>query len=102
VPLVRILVIVLTSSSSSDSYHTCYVLAGLSSAQHKWHFNATPTTNETLGNLSSPYQWTSEPFHDETKIYDEEDRVRTCHPVFVVPEGVAETTRSYFAAKGGF
>jgi protein farnesyltransferase subunit beta len=52
--------------------------------------------------LSSPYQWTSEPIIEELEIYDEEDRVSTLHPVFVIPEGLAEKTRAYFASKGGF
>ena len=89
-------------NSSSDSYHTCYVLAGLSSAQHKWHFNTAETKTEMGGNLASPYQWTCEPFDGEVQIYNEEDRVGTLHPVFVIPEGAAEQTRAYFASKGGF
>lgn len=86
----------------SDSYHTCYVLAGLSSAQHKWHFNDSAMRMESSGTLSSPYQWTSEVFVEESQIYDEEDRVRTLHPVFVIPEGAAEEMRAYFSSKGGF
>jgi protein farnesyltransferase subunit beta len=89
-------------NSNSDAYHTCYVLAGLSSAQHKWHFNTAATKGETTGILSSAYQWTSEPNIEESQIYDEEDRVGTLHPVFVIPEGIAEKTRAYFASKGGF
>jgi protein farnesyltransferase subunit beta len=52
--------------------------------------------------LSSAYQWTSEAIAEESQIFDEADRVETLHPVFVIPEGVAETTRAYFASKGGF
>ncbi|KAJ8064484.1 hypothetical protein OCU04_006818 [Sclerotinia nivalis] len=89
-------------SHRSDSYHTCYVLAGLSSAQHKWHFNTSTQKEELSGMLVSPYQWTAEPYIETTQIYDEEDRVGTLHPVFVIPEGVAEETRAYFAAKGTF
>ncbi|KAH8811997.1 terpenoid cyclases/protein prenyltransferase alpha-alpha toroid [Xylogone sp. PMI_703] len=90
-------------SHSSDSYHTCYVLAGLSSAQHKWHFSPSMLAEETLsGNLISPYRWTVEPIVKETQVYDEEDRVKTVHPVFAVPQGVAERTRTYYASKGGF
>ncbi|TVY86476.1 Protein farnesyltransferase subunit beta [Lachnellula willkommii] len=89
-------------SHSSDSYHTCYVLAGLSSAQHKWHFNASAVEMESSGTLSSPYQWTSEIFVEDSQIYDEEDRVRTLHPVFVISEGAAEEMRAYFSSKGGF
>ena len=57
---------------------------------------------ETSGTLSSPYQWTSEIFVEESQIYDEEDRVRTLHPVFVISEGAAEEMRAYFSSKGGF
>lgn len=89
-------------NSKSDAYHTCYVLSGLSSAQHKWHFNTPATKEATSGVLSSAYQWTSEPITGESQIYDELDRVGTLHPVFVIPEGVAEETRAYFASKGGF
>jgi protein farnesyltransferase subunit beta len=38
----------------------------------------------------------------ESQIYNELDRVGTLHPIFVIPEGVAEKTRAYFASKGGF
>ncbi|KAF7957540.1 hypothetical protein EAE96_003117 [Botrytis aclada] len=89
-------------SHRSDSYHTCYVLAGLSSTQHKWHFNTSAQKTESSGTLVSPYQWTAEPYVETTQIYDEEDRVGTLHPVFVIPEGVAEETRAYFASKGTF
>ncbi|CAG8957238.1 hypothetical protein HYFRA_00009440 [Hymenoscyphus fraxineus] len=89
-------------SHSSDSYHTCYVLAGLSSAQHKWRFNLSESKSEQVENLTSAYQWTSEVIAEEPQIFDEEDRVKTLHPVFVIPEGVAEETRAYFASKGGF
>ncbi|KAI9646931.1 CAAX farnesyltransferase (FTase) subunit beta [Ciborinia camelliae] len=90
-------------SHRSDSYHTCYVLAGLSSAQHKWHFNTSAQkTESSSGMLFSPYQWTAERYVETTQIYDEEDRVGTLHPVFVIPEGVAEETRAYFASKGTF
>jgi len=58
--------------------------------------------NETIGVLVSPYQWTSEPFIDDSQIFDEADRVRTLHPVFVIPEGAAEEMRAHFASKGGF
>jgi len=88
-------------SHMSDSYHTCYVLAGLGSAQHKWHFNTASTKLPAKGELVAAYQWTAKPVLRDSLIFDEEDRVRTVHPVFVVPEGVAEATRMYYAAKGG-
>lgn len=89
-------------SHKSDSYHTNYTLSGLSSAQHQWHFDASKNAAELAGNLTSPYQWTSIPLIEDAQIYDEEDRVRTMHPVFAIPEGAAEAARAHFAAKGGF
>ncbi|CZR57062.1 related to RAM1-protein farnesyltransferase, beta subunit [Phialocephala subalpina] len=89
-------------SHNSDSYHTCYVLAGLSSAQHRWHFNTSATKTATGGMLNSAYQWTSEPIVEDLQIFDGADRVGTWHPVFVIPEGAAERAKEYFASKGGF
>ncbi|KAH8599639.1 terpenoid cyclases/protein prenyltransferase alpha-alpha toroid [Bisporella sp. PMI_857] len=77
--------------SKSDAYHTCYVLAGLSSAQHKWHFDTKISKMSSLGGLISAYQWSAESVMKETQAYDEEDRVNTIHP-----------TREYFTLKGGF
>jgi protein farnesyltransferase subunit beta len=52
-----------------------------------------------------PYQWTAEIFQvrpGEEEVFDEVDTVETLHPIFVIPEGVAEETRAYFVAKGSF
>ncbi|KUJ21780.1 CaaX farnesyltransferase-like protein beta subunit Ram1 [Mollisia scopiformis] len=89
-------------SHNSDSYHTCYVLAGLSSAQHKWHFNTSATKTESSGMLTAAYQWTSDPILEYSQIFDEEDRVNTWHPIFAIPEGASERARSHFESKGGF
>lgn len=51
------------------------------------------------------YKWTAEKFRTrpgEEEVFDEVDRVVALHPIFVIPEGVAEETRAYFVAKGGF
>jgi protein farnesyltransferase subunit beta len=88
--------------SNSDSYHTCYVLAGLSSSQHLWNFISPVTERAEAGILNSAFQWSSKPIIETAQIFDEEDRVGTLHPVFVIPEGVAEDTRAYFARMGGF
>jgi protein farnesyltransferase subunit beta len=55
--------------------------------------------------LAYAYQWTVDKFQPvagEEEVFDEIDRVGMLHPIFVVPEGVAEQTRDYFVAKGGF
>jgi protein farnesyltransferase subunit beta len=52
--------------------------------------------------MVSAYRWTSEPIIEDSQIFDEKDRVTPLHPIFVIPEGVAEKTRAYFSSKGGF
>lgn len=91
----------LTSSADicrqPDAYHTNYVLAGLSSAQHKWNFNQLAFSQSQI-NLGSPFYWTSEK-HRENQIFDEDDRVNAVHPVFVVPKDKAEAMRTYFQGR---
>jgi len=89
-------------SHSSDSYHTCYVLAGFSSAQNDWYFNDQAAKIGSGGPLTSAFQWTSAPIIEMSQIFEEDDRIGTLHPVFVIPEGTAEEMRAYFASKGGF
>ncbi|KFY10576.1 hypothetical protein V492_04944 [Pseudogymnoascus sp. VKM F-4246] len=78
----------------SDGYHTCYLLVGLSSAQHKWSLKA--PADDSLTSL----RWTSETYprkQDDgyTQVFDEEDRVNSIHPVYVIPEGIAERVIQY-------
>ncbi|KAI9876551.1 MAG: CAAX farnesyltransferase (FTase) subunit beta [Pleopsidium flavum] len=90
-----------------DSYHSCYILAGLSSAQHYYCLSDQDRT-ESPGPLSSAFQWT----HSETRrdpsdeeealICDEDDRLKVLHPIYVIPWGVAEKTRAWYDAKAGF
>ncbi|KAI1004342.1 Protein farnesyltransferase subunit beta [Podosphaera aphanis] len=89
-------------SHRSDAYHSCYVLAGLSSLQRRWHFNKTPKEEDLIGLLSAPFQWASEPRTIDEQVYSETDCVNSVHPVFVIPEGTAERTRNYFASKTSF
>lgn len=88
----------------SDGYHSCYVLAGLSSAQHKWKFNRSRSDTIAGRTLAAPYQWTcnGKAFGNGFQVYDAEDHVEVLHPVFVVPEGHAEEARAYYASLGGF
>jgi protein farnesyltransferase subunit beta len=46
------------------------------------------------------YQWTPTPIVEEGQVFDEVDRVEALDPVFVVPVGVADRTRSWFEGKG--
>ncbi|ELR08712.1 CAAX farnesyltransferase (FTase) subunit beta [Pseudogymnoascus destructans] len=78
----------------SDGYHTCYLLVGLSSAQHKWSLQA--PTDDSMASLG----WTSETYprkQDDgyAQIFNEEDRVKSIHPVYVIPEGIAERIMQY-------
>lgn len=74
---------------SSDQYHTCYVLSGLSSAQHQWTWG--PSTD---GNGEST--WTVEPYMDGVQVFEEEDRLQPIHPVYVIPQRHVENVQRYF------
>lgn len=40
-----------------------------------------------------------EPYIDEVQIFEEEDRVKPIHPVYVIPQGHVQDIKRYFAAK---
>lgn len=89
-----------------DAYHTCYTLAGLSSAQHRYWIEQPVAAG--LETRSSPaFWWAGSPSSPEDAESDadaltfgpEEDRVALMHPIFVLPWGVAERTRSHFEAQ---
>ncbi|GAQ38130.1 CAAX farnesyltransferase (FTase) subunit beta [Aspergillus tubingensis] len=80
-----------------DSYHTCYALTGLSSAQyHHYHTTSSISSDEGFG---SAYSWkcTPIPASDDTSsdqnVFDEKDRLKAFHPIFVVPHAAAENLR---------
>ncbi|CAN9398413.1 unnamed protein product [Alternaria alternata] len=86
-----------------DAYHTCYNLAGLSAAQHKYVYDE--NVNKTLGtgNYGAPFHWKTEGRYDgEDVVWDEADALRAVHPVFVIPFMVVYETRKYFEDKEGF
>ncbi|KAI9765596.1 MAG: CAAX farnesyltransferase (FTase) subunit beta [Geoglossum simile] len=88
-------------SKLPDAYHTCYILAGLSSAQHYYYFSRKGTFDASIA-LSSAFHWEASeiiPTADgraEDTVFDEKDRVRLIHPVYVLPWGVAESVRTWF------
>lgn len=115
----------LLKSRSSDAYHTCYVLSGLSCAQHKWELaaavpggaGATPTTTaaaaaaagEEANNVEAPpapvfdaASWTVSPYLDEVQVFDEQDRLVPLHPVYAIPSECVSDIKAYFDAKQGF
>ena len=79
----------------SDAYHSCYVLSGLSSAQHKWRWIPLEDSEEEDG-------WTVSPYADEVQIFQDEDRVEPIHPVYAIPQTSVNDIRRYFSAKQGF
>ncbi|KAJ6442141.1 Terpenoid cylases/protein prenyltransferase alpha-alpha toroid [Purpureocillium lavendulum] len=85
-------------SKYSDAYHTCYVLSGLSSAQHQWRFVSARADAAVLDGDA----WAVSPHIKGEQIFDEEDRVCTTHPVFVIPQHKADACQKYFASKQGF
>ncbi|KAI9825473.1 MAG: CAAX farnesyltransferase (FTase) subunit beta [Thelocarpon impressellum] len=91
-----------------DSYHSCYILAGLSSAQNSYYYAAGAPAAQT-GPLTDAFRWeskvtvdTATPGEAEATIFEERDRVELIHPIFVLPWGASEATRAFFEAKSGF
>ncbi|KAL0941898.1 prenyltransferase and squalene oxidase [Colletotrichum truncatum] len=85
-------------SRPSDAYHTCYVLSGLSSAQHQWDLTY---VNEDDTILPEP-KWVVSPCIEGAQIFDEEDRIGTIHPVYAIPQESVSDMKAYFASKQGF
>ncbi|KAJ2891681.1 terpenoid cyclases/protein prenyltransferase alpha-alpha toroid [Zalerion maritima] len=79
-------------SRLSDAYHTCYVLAGLSSAQHAFSYSE----REGL----EPWGVSSHTAAEQ--VFGEVDRVGTLHPVYVIPQSKVVAIKQYFASKSGF
>ncbi|KAF5856075.1 CAAX farnesyltransferase (FTase) subunit beta [Aspergillus alliaceus] len=80
-----------------DSYHTCYTLTGLSTAQyHHYHTNASASSR---GDYSSAFSWkflpvtTSEDHGSDISVFDEKDRLTALHPLYVIPHQAAENMR---------
>jgi protein farnesyltransferase subunit beta len=106
-------------SKRPDAYHSCYNLAGLSAAQNEfvWDDSTTTTAAGTskhdddgerstaeqdgkeegvTGPLSAPYGWVLR--GQVGGEWEDGDRVRPVHPVFVVPAARADACRRYFDA----
>ncbi|KKA28797.1 hypothetical protein TD95_002857 [Thielaviopsis punctulata] len=80
----------------SDSYHTLYVLAGLSSAQHSWNLYYDESTGDYTKWDVSPYQF------GDRQIFDEASRIKPCHPIYVLPPQRVYEAKEYFMKKAGF
>ncbi|EFX02793.1 farnesyltransferase beta subunit ram1 [Grosmannia clavigera kw1407] len=90
----------------SDPYHTCYVLSGLSSAQHKWELVAPegePALSAGDTDMPASPTWLVSPFvGDDMQVFEEADRVNTLHPVYAIPADCVARTQEFFRAKAGF
>ncbi|KAI0602149.1 prenyltransferase and squalene oxidase [Biscogniauxia sp. FL1348] len=84
-------------SRASDAYHTCYVLSGLSSAQHitRW----LPSSGE---GIMAHLTYDVSPLVEDRQIFDEEDRINATDPVYAIPEEKRREIMSYFLSKPGF
>ena len=47
-------------------------------------------------------EWIVSPYDDGEQIFDEEDRVSTVHPVYVVPQQKVDDVQKYYKLKQGF
>ncbi|RKF64769.1 Protein farnesyltransferase subunit beta [Erysiphe neolycopersici] len=88
--------------SQSDTYHTCYVLAGLSSAQNKWYFKNSPSPNMINSLLHAAFSWRTEARLCNKQLYDDTDRLNSLHPLFVIPEDAVQKIYIYFTSKISF
>ncbi|CAK7264879.1 CAAX farnesyltransferase (FTase) subunit beta [Sporothrix epigloea] len=100
----------------SDPYHTCYVLSGLSSAQHKWKLVDEPIVVASAGAGGETHEaekftyyesvWKVSPFSftgvEGTQVFDEDDRVATAHPVYTILAERVDQIQAYFRSKAGF
>lgn len=90
----------------SDAYHTCYVLSGLSAAQHQWELDeiepegAPSTTDDAAADAAA--MWAVLPYLDGPQIFDNADRVRPIHPVYAIPQQSVRAIREYFEGVQGF
>ncbi|SPO04965.1 related to RAM1 - protein farnesyltransferase, beta subunit [Cephalotrichum gorgonifer] len=83
----------------SDAYHTCYVLSGLSSAQHRWTLDLEDPQTQVPGGL---LKWNVSPCTEGEQVFGEGDRVLPVHPIYVIPQGKVDAITEYFGKKSGF
>ncbi|ODQ65050.1 terpenoid cyclases/Protein prenyltransferase [Nadsonia fulvescens var. elongata DSM 6958] len=75
-----------------DTYHTNYVLAGLSCAQHKYEFDNEEAKGIALGGFG--FLWSTE--LDQSINIPIGSQVEALNPVHVLPVGIAENMRAFF------
>lgn len=90
-----------------DAYHSCYVLAGLSSTKYYNYFTGDSSGARTVGSLDSALQWASSAISPEDESGNEalvgaENKVEPLHPIFVIPWAAVEGCSQFFSQKTGF
>ncbi|KAL2162050.1 hypothetical protein VTH06DRAFT_7835 [Thermothelomyces fergusii] len=96
----------------SDAYHSCYVLSGLSSAQHQWELDelndddngndSNELMKEAAAERESEAVWAVLPYLDGPQVFDNNDRVRPIHPIYAIPQPCVKAMKEYFDRKQGF
>ncbi|KAE9980711.1 hypothetical protein BLS_008418 [Venturia inaequalis] len=87
-------------SKFADSYHTCYVLAGLSAAQNIFTYQEAEKMG--VAGATAAFGWSVEARGSDHIPCEYMDRVKAVHPVYVIPFEAVDEARSYFEEKGGF
>lgn len=94
-------------SAYPDAYHSCYVLAGLSSTQYYNYFTGDSDEAKTVDSLDSALRWSSlaiSPGHESGngRPVDAENQVEPLHPIFVIPWAAVDRCFQHFSQKTGF
>lgn len=88
---------------SPDAYHSCYNLAGLSAAQHKYTYDEDVNKGMGVGDLGAPFHWKTEgECVVENDVWDNGDVVRSVHPIFIIPYMAVYECRRYFEDRASF
>lgn len=88
-------------SKSPDSYHTCYNLAGLSALQH-YHYYESPLS---AAHFATAFTWRVVDHQPTTSrsldvdVFDDADRLRPFHPVYVIPHASVLAIRAWAEAQ---
>jgi protein farnesyltransferase subunit beta len=81
-----------------DSYHTCYTLAGLSSLQYFHYYRC---ASAATSHFASAFAWDCRDIASdsddflEKNVFDESDRLRPLHPVYVIPHEAVVNMRAW-------
>ncbi len=94
-----------------DAYHSCYTLAGLSTAQHHTLFHLVDDEDALTdyhSSLNAAFGWiNTSKSHGNLGdamdvIYEAEDQVNPIHPIYVIPWAAVKQTHAYYGRKVGF